>query len=100
MVTQINAVHFDCSERLEAFINKKIDRLCRRFDSITGADVTLKVVKPETAMNKEAQVLLTVPGSPDVFASKVCDTFEEAIDQSLDAIERQLEKIKEEKLKK
>lgn len=100
MVTQINAVHFDISERLEAFINKKVDRLYRRFDSITGADVTLKVVKPETAMNKEAQILLTVPGAPDVFASKVCDTFEEAVDQSIEALERQLEKIKEEKLKK
>ena len=95
MVTTINAVHFDSSERLEAFINKKMDRLYRRFDCITGADVSLKVVKPETAMNKEAQILLTVPGSPDLFASKTCDTLEEAIDQSIDALERQLEKFKE-----
>lgn len=97
MVTTINAVHFDSSEHLEAFINKKIDRLYRRFDCITGADVTLKVVKPETAMNKEAQILLTVPGASDVFASKTCDTFEEAVDLSIEALERQLEKIKEKK---
>lgn len=95
MVAQINAIHFEISERLESFINKKIDRLYRRFDSITGADVTLKVVKPETAMNKEAQILLNVPGAPDLFASKICDTFEEAVDQCLDALERQLEKLKE-----
>ena len=99
MVATINAVHFDITSRLADFINKKIDRLCRRYDVITGADVTLKVVKPETALNKEAQILLNVPGASDVFASKTCDTFEEAVDLSIDALERQLEKIKEEKLK-
>lgn len=95
MVATINAIHFEISERLESFINKKIDRMVRKYDFVTGADVTLKVVKPETSMNKEAQVLLTVPGSPDLFASKICNTFEEAIDQSLDALERQIEKYKE-----
>lgn len=97
MVATINAVHFDVTDRLKDFINKKIDRLYRRFDVITGADITLKVVKPETALNKEAQILLTVPGAPDIFASKVCDTFEEAVDQSIEALERQLEKIKDKK---
>ncbi|MDE6447259.1 MAG: HPF/RaiA family ribosome-associated protein, partial [Muribaculaceae bacterium] len=44
-----------------------------------------------------AQIKLHVPSTPEVFASKTCDTFEEAIDLCIEALERQLEKIKEKK---
>lgn len=43
-----------------------------------SAEVVLKVVKPETAQNKEASIKLLVPKSDDIFSSKVADTFEEA----------------------
>ena len=94
MEVQINAIHFDITEKLTAFINKKVDKLVRRYETITGVDVTLKVVKPETSMNKEAGVLLKVPCSDDLFASKTADSFEEAFDLCLAALERQLEKLK------
>ncbi len=45
-------------------------------------------------MNKEAAIKLIVPQSADLFASKVADTFEEAIDLCLEALEKPLEKIK------
>ena len=60
-------------------------------------EVTVKVVKPETAMNKEASIKLTVPNSEDLFASKVADSFEEAVDLAIDALDRQLVKLKEKK---
>lgn len=94
MELQVKAIHFDISDKLEAFIQKKIDKLTRRFENITDAEVNLRVVKPETSLNKEAGIQLCVPGSPDLFASKTADTFEEAIDLCLEALERQLEKIK------
>ncbi len=94
MEAKIKAIHFDVTDKLVNFINKKVDRLARRFDAITEAEVTLKVVKPETAMNKEAAVKLLVPPAADLFASKTADTFEEAIDLCLDALESQLEKNK------
>lgn len=94
MEAKIKAIHFDITEKLVNFINKKVDKLARRFEAMTEAEVTLKVVKPETAMNKEASVKLIVPSSADLFASKTADTFEEAIDLCLAALESQLEKIK------
>lgn len=97
MVAKINAVHLDISERLNEFIHKKIDRLYRRFDFISEAEVTLKVVKPETAKNKEASVRLHVPATPELFATKTSDTFEEAVTLCLEALERQLEKTKDKK---
>lgn len=94
METQIKVIHFDISDKLVAFVNKKIEKLTRRFDFVNAAEVNLTLVKPETANNKEAAVKLRVAGTPDLFASKTADTFEEALDLSLAAIEPQLEKHK------
>lgn len=97
MEVKIKAIHFDITERLVSFINKKLDKLSRRYDSITEAEISLRVVKPETAMNKEAGIKLTVPPAADMFASKTADSFEEAVDNCLEALERQLEKEKSRK---
>ena len=94
METKIKALHFDASEKLVAFINKKVDKIARRFEAVNEVEVTLKVVKPETAMNKEASVKMVIPQTKDLFASKTADTFEEAIDLCLAALETQLERIK------
>lgn len=94
MEVKIKAIHFDINDRLVAFINKKIDKITRRFEAITEVEVTLKVVKPETAMNKEAAIKLLVPPAADLLASKTADSFEEAIDLALDALEKPLEKAK------
>ena len=95
MDVRIQAIHFDISEKLTAFINKKTERLTRRYSDITTVEVNLRVVKPETAMNKEATVKVTVPQQEDLVAGKTADTFEEAIDLTLEALERQLEKRKD-----
>ena len=97
MEVKIKAIHFDATEKLEEFINKKAQKLARRNESIATFDVTIKVVKPETAMNKEAAIKLLVPNADDLFASKVADTFEEAVDLAIDALDRQLVKIKDKK---
>ena len=94
MDIRINAIHFDISDRLTEFINKKVERLARRFVDITEADISLRVVKPETAMNKEVIVKVILPGSPDLVANKTADSFEEAVDVCLEAIDHQLERIK------
>lgn len=94
MEVKIKDIHFDATAKLEEFINKKAQKLSRRYEEITTMEVTLKVVKPETAKNKEAGVKLTIPNVEGLFASKVADSFEEAVDLSLDALERQLERLK------
>jgi putative sigma-54 modulation protein len=94
MNVRIQAIHFEIAERLSDFINKKTARLNRHFPDIADVDVTLKVVKPETAMNKEAIVKVSVPQNDDIVASKTADSFEEAIDLCLEALERQLSKQK------
>ena len=97
MEVKIKAIHFDATTKLEEFINKKAQKLARRNEAIATFEVTLKVVKPETSMNKEAAIKLTVPNADELFASKVADTFEEAVDLTIDALDRLLVKLKEKK---
>ena len=95
MEVRIQAIHFDIAYRLTAFINKKAEKLARRNEAITAVDVTLKVVKPESAMNKEVIIKITEPQQPEIVATKTADTFEEAVDNAMEALDRQLAKRKD-----
>lgn len=97
MEITIKAIHFDITEKLTAFINKKVGRLARLYPNMIAADVSLKVVKPETSLNKQALIKASVPHEPEIVADKTADSFEEAVDLCLEAIERQLERIKNKK---
>lgn len=96
MEIKIQTIHFEAGEKLQDYVEKRVSKLTRFCEDIKKAEVSLKVVKPETAMNKEASLRLALPGS-ELFAQKVADTFEEAVDQCADTLTRQLEKYKDEK---
>ncbi len=94
MEVRIQAIHFDATAQLEAFIQKKVGKLEHYFDGVLSAEVTLRVVKPETVKNKEVAVRLRIK-SGDCFAEKTNNTFEESIDECVEALEKQLVKYKE-----
>lgn len=94
MKIQIQSLHFDASSSLTEFIQKKVSKLEKYSDEILEADVILKVIKPETSNNKDASLKLNVK-SGEFFANKTADTFEEAIDLSVEALEKQLVRFKE-----
>lgn len=94
MDIKIQAIHFDATDKLTEFIEKKVSKL-EKFGGETGkVEVSLKVVKPETAMNKEVAIRLQVAGAI-LFAQEVCDTFEEATLKTVDTLTRQLSKNKD-----
>jgi putative sigma-54 modulation protein len=95
MDIRIQAIHFDASEQLVAFIEKKVGKAEQYFDGILSAEVTLKVVKPEVANNKEVSIRLKVPHTEALYTEKVADTFEEAVDGCAEAVIKQLVKLKE-----
>ncbi|MBQ9650899.1 MAG: ribosome-associated translation inhibitor RaiA [Prevotella sp.] len=94
MEIKIQAIHFDATEQLREFIEKKVSKLEKTYEDIHLADVQLKVVKPATALNKEASITVSVKGQK-FFSEKVCDTFEESIDECVDSLKVQLTKFKE-----
>ena len=94
MELKIQSIHFDATEKLQAFIEKKIAKLEKTYEDIQKVEVQLKVVKPATALNKETCVTVSVLDQK-LFVEKTCDTFEEGIDEAVDSMKVQLTKFKE-----
>lgn len=94
MNVQIQSVKFDADARLVSFIEQKIAKLDRFVERATSAEVILKLDKDFEKGNKVATITLAVPGD-ELVAEAQCKTFEEAVDQSIDALKRQIEKRKD-----
>ena len=94
MEIKIQAIHFDATEKLQAFIEKKVAKLEKSFEDIQKVEVQCKLVKPATAQNKEVSLSVAVPGST-LFVEKTSDTFEESTDLCVDTMRNQLQKFKE-----
>ncbi|PKP48956.1 MAG: 30S ribosomal protein S30 [Bacteroidetes bacterium HGW-Bacteroidetes-11] len=93
MNVNINSVKFKTDKRLEDFINEKVDKLSGVYDGILGSEVTLKIDNVETPDNKIAEIRLLIKGN-DLFAKKQSKTFEEATDNAVDALRKQLDRHK------
>lgn len=94
MEITINAIHFDATEKLQDFIQKKVLKLEKSYEDIKKVEVKLTVVKPATALNKQVAMSTSLAGTP-VYVEKICDTFEEAVDLAIDAMKVKMAKIKE-----
>ena len=99
MEVEVKSIKFDATDKLHEFIQKKVSKLDKYCDNIRKVEVSLKVVKPATAQNKEVSIVVSLPGD-EIFVEKQSDSFEEAITQSMPAIERQLDKYKEKQSQK
>jgi ribosomal subunit interface protein len=95
MEVKINSVHFTADQKLVDFVNKKVSKLDTFFDGIISAEVTFKVLKPETANNKVSELKISIPANGYLFAKKQADTFEEGTDLAIEAVRKQLDKYKE-----
>lgn len=94
MRVKIQSIHFDADKKLLDFIENKVDKLNTYSNKIIDGEVFLRLDKSSTHENKIAEIKLMVPGN-DLFAKRQCKTFEEATDQAVEALRRQLKKKKE-----
>ena len=93
MKITINSVHFKADKKLEDFITQKVEKVCLKYSDVIGSEVTLKLDNTDTPENKIADIRIILKGN-DLFASKVSKTFEESVDNAIDALKKQLEKYK------
>ncbi|MDD3738188.1 MAG: ribosome-associated translation inhibitor RaiA [Lentimicrobiaceae bacterium] len=93
MDIKINSLHFKTDQKLEVFIQNKVEKLANYYNGVIGADVSLKIANTQTNENKIAEIRLIIPGN-DLYVKKQSKTFEESIDKSVDALKRQLTKHK------
>ena len=94
MDVQIQSVKFDASSKLIEFIEKKLSKLDRVAENAIGVDVVLKLEKESEKGHKVAVVTLRVPGG-DIRVEEQAHTFEEAIDNVMDVMKRQIERRKD-----
>ena len=90
---KIHSVRFDADQKLISFIESKLNKLNQYEDNIMGVEVFLRLEKSQNTENKVAEIRLNVSKN-ELFAKKQCKTFEEATDQSIEALRRQLIKKK------
>lgn len=93
MKINVHSIHFDADKKLIEFIREKVDKLSGIHDQITTSEVFLKLEKSSASENKVAEIKLLVPGK-ELFAKRQCKSFEEAVDQSVNALRIQIKKYK------
>ncbi len=93
MDVRIQSIHFDASEQLQAFIQKKVSKLEKYYEDIKKVEVSLKVVKPEVAENKEAGIKILIPNGEFYAIKFVIRLKKQWI--YVEALEKQLVKYKE-----
>jgi len=93
MEIQIHSVHFDADKKLLDFIQVKVKKLLQYRDDILAADIFLKLINVQDDHNKIVEIKLDIPRNP-LFAKKQNKTFEEATDNAIDALRRQITKQK------
>ncbi|MGD1844085.1 MAG: ribosome hibernation-promoting factor, HPF/YfiA family [Salibacteraceae bacterium] len=94
MKVTVHSIHFDADRKLVNFIQRKIDKLEQFHDGILSGEVYLRLDKSQDRENKITEVRLSIPGR-DLFAKKQCKSFEEATDNVVEALRRQVKRHKE-----
>jgi putative sigma-54 modulation protein len=94
MNIQIHSVRFDADKKLIDFVHQKLEKLTQFDEDIVNAEVFLRLDKDQDRENKISEIQLKLPGGP-LFAKKQSKTFEEAIDEAIDALKKQITKHKQ-----
>ena len=93
MTPNIQSANNTLTQEVLDLLNQKLQMLSRRNNEVIGVDVVFRTVKSSTNQNKLCEVRLIIPGY-DLMASAQCETFEAAIAETSEALERQIEKRK------
>lgn len=93
MIVNIQSPGITLKKEITNLLDKKINLLSRRCKGLIGIDVFFKIENSSTNENKLCEIKLAISGY-DMIASAQCKTFEEAIAETSEALERQIEKRK------
>lgn len=96
MQITIHSIHFDADKKLLELIHKKLEKLNLFDGELIFSEVFLRVEKSDTKSNKIIEVKINSKNT-EIFASKQCESFEQAIDLVQEALIRQVKKNKERK---
>lgn len=89
----VQSLGFKASNDLESRVREKLENL-KSADTVVRANVTLYQGPDRNVQNDYCEIRLEVPG-PDVFAKRSSADFEQAIDETVDALQIQLRKMRD-----
>lgn len=90
MQINITGHHVELTDALRDYVNKKLNKLTRHFDSVTNVHVVLTVEKQE----QKAEAKVSVTGQ-DIVAQATSGDMYASIDAMMDKLDRQVIKHKE-----
>lgn len=93
MKINLKSLKFRAKKELKDFVKEKVSKLSRFDDKIISADVTLLLDTATVPENKICEIRLVVPGNDD-FVKKNANTFEAAVLDSVDTLQKVLQRKK------
>ena len=94
MKLQMHSIHFDADHKLVDFIQKRTEKLETFYDRIIDGEVFLRLDNSDNKENKVIEIKLNIPGN-QLFAKEQSKSFEAATDVAVEALRRQLRKVKD-----
>nr|WP_299345399.1 ribosome-associated translation inhibitor RaiA [Allomuricauda sp.] len=82
------------SESLNEILTRKLEKLSKKYDWIIKAHVLFKLSNDKTGNDKICEIELSAPG-PRLFAKSNLDNFEKAMAETIQDLDRQLQKRRE-----
>lgn len=91
MKINIETLHFKESDKLNTFVQEKVEKLSRFAENIIAADICLKKENAGAIDSYMCEIKLSVPGN-DLFVKRSESSYEKAVSTATDAMEQQLKK--------
>ena len=100
MRLQVKAVRESLTDSTKVYVDKRLGKLGRRLYEGTVVEVTLgKERNPSIANDHWAEAIVYTKG-PNIVAREAATTYEAAIDQLVEKLERQIERYRDKRVEK
>lgn len=93
MQIRVHSIQFKADAKLIEFIEARLSKLEQVYDKIVWAEVYLKLDKNNELGNKITEIKINASGR-DLFAKSQAKKFEEATDSAIEALRRQIKRVK------
>ena len=95
MRLQVKAHHGHLTDSVRAYAEKRLAKLDRRLHDLTRVEVTLSQEhNPSISQDHSAEAVVYTKG-PTIVGREFAETYEAAIDQLVDKLERQIERYRD-----
>ncbi len=89
----VQSIKFDADQKLVEFIKKKTSKLEQFLDNIIEGVCYLRLENVDDEANKIVELKMNIPGN-QLFAKAQAKSFEEATDEAVESLRRQINKHK------